>query len=117
MGRDGLVGIDSFDHALDLVIAPDRQLAVEGRGRARRTDRSAGLLVRGDGGRRSGPTARRVVKEVEAGGFPFDGTWCDFEPDSTPAAPALPSDGLGDGPRVLETELTLVPGLHRPHDP
>jgi hypothetical protein len=35
---------------------------------------------------------RRVIPDIEAGAFPFDGSWCDFEPD--PAwvePPALPA--------------------------
>jgi hypothetical protein len=33
----------------------------------------------------------RVIKQVEAGQFPFDGTWVDFEPEPTwPVPTALP---------------------------
>jgi hypothetical protein len=31
---------------------------------------------------------RRVVKLIEAGEFPFDGTWCDFAPDPQWTVPA-----------------------------
>jgi hypothetical protein len=33
---------------------------------------------------------RRVIKQVEAGEFPFDGTWTDFTPDPSWPVPDLP---------------------------
>jgi hypothetical protein len=34
---------------------------------------------------------RRVIKRIEAGEFPFDGTWADFVPDpSWPVLSSLP---------------------------
>ena len=35
----------------------------------------------------------RVVKLIEAGEFPFDGTWCDFRPDPQWTVPAALPDG------------------------
>lgn len=38
---------------------------------------------------------------VEAGAFPFDGTWCDFRPDPAWAVPAELPAGW-DRPRVYQ---------------
>jgi hypothetical protein len=95
--RDGLVGIDSFDHALDLVVSPDRgwrwkdedELA-ERIGLPGYWSAETAAAIRADG--------ETVVEDVEAGRFPFDGTWCDFEPDPTWLAPVLPSVGWDTPP-------------------
>jgi hypothetical protein len=42
---------------------------------------------------------RRVIPVIEAGGFPFDGTWCDFHPDPQWTMPADLPDGW-DRPRA-----------------
>ena len=84
---DGPVaGVDMVDQDLDIVVRAGPQLAVEGRGRVRRaarlpedywvTDEEA---VRAEG--------ERVIELVEAGEFPFDGTWCDFRPPPDWAVP------------------------------
>jgi len=41
---------------------------------------------------------KEVIALVEAGTFPFDGTWCDFRPD--PAWPAIPTDFPAGGDRL-----------------
>jgi hypothetical protein len=91
-----VAGIDTVDYDLDLVIEPDRSwrwkdeqefvdhLAVPD---VYWVDDEAAVRAAGE----------RVVKLVEAGEFPFDGTGCDFRPD--PAWPVLP---------------TLPPGWDRP---
>jgi len=35
----------------------------------------------------------RVIADIEAARFPFDGTWCDFRPDPAWPTPVLPSTG------------------------
>jgi len=43
---------------------------------------------------------RRVIPMIEAGEFPFDGTWCDFRPDPSWTWPdAVPSGW--DRPRAV----------------
>ncbi len=42
----------------------------------------------------------RLLRLVETGAFPFDGTWCDFQPDPSWRTPA-----------------TLPPGWDRPRAP
>ena len=45
--------------------------------------------------------ARAIVPVIEAGAFPFDGTWCDFRPDPQWTIPAPAATGW-DRPRVRE---------------
>jgi hypothetical protein len=85
---DGHVaGVDIVDQDLDIVVAPDRswrwkdeeefleRLAIPEHYWV--ADEAA---VRAEG--------ERVVKLIEAGDFPFDGTWCDFQPDPGWSGPA-----------------------------
>jgi hypothetical protein len=82
--------VDIVDQDLDLVIRPD--LSWEWKDEGEFTERLAfpdhywvtdEQAVRAEG--------RRVVKRIEAGEFPFDGTWVDFSPDPSWAVPtALP---------------------------
>jgi hypothetical protein len=94
---DGVVGIDSYDHALDVIITPDRQWRwkdedelTERIGLPGYWSADAAAAIRADG--------EQVVAAVEAGGFPFDGTWCDFRPDAAWPLPELPSAGWDSGP-------------------
>ncbi|WP_035925372.1 DUF402 domain-containing protein [Pseudofrankia saprophytica] len=94
---DGAVGVDGCDQDLDIWVWPDRgwewkdedeleeRLAFPDRYWVR--DAAA---VRAEG--------ERLIKDVEAGLFPFDGTWHDFRPE--PAWRALP--------------FALTPGWDRP---
>ncbi|GLY94639.1 DUF402 domain-containing protein [Actinoplanes sp. NBRC 103695] len=84
-----LAGVDVIDQDLDVVVRPDRtwewkdedefaeRLAFPDHYWA--TDEQA---IRAEG--------RRVIKIVEAGEFPFDGTWTDFVPDPSWELPELP---------------------------
>ena len=100
--RDGLAGIDSFDHALDVIVSPDRRWQWKD---ADELDERIGLpgywsaqtaaSIRADG--------ERVVEAVEAGWFPFDGTWCDFRPDPDWTIPTLPATGW-DTPPAYRSE-------------
>jgi hypothetical protein len=85
---DGAVaGVDIVDQDLDIWVPPDR------RWRWKDEEEFAERLafpehywvpdeaaVRAEG--------ERVVKVIEAGEFPFDGTWCDFRPDPAWRPPA-----------------------------
>lgn len=84
---DGPVaGVDVIDQDLDVVVRPD--LSWEWKDEDEFTERLAHpehywvhdeAAVRAEG--------RRVVKQIEAGDFPFDGTWTDFQPDPAWTAP------------------------------
>jgi hypothetical protein len=88
----GPARIDLVDHHLDVVVDPDRSWRWKDEDDfARCTDRpgfwtaAQARDIRAEG--------ERVVKEIEAGAFPFDGTHCRFRPDPDWAAPRLPADG------------------------
>lgn len=87
-------GVDVTDHELDLVIDPDRgwQWKDEAEldavtGQPGYWDAAASAGIRAEG--------RRVLDDLAAGGFPFDGSWCDFRPDPAWPVPRLP-DPLPD---------------------
>jgi hypothetical protein len=85
-----LAGIDTVDYDLDLVVAPDRAW------RWKDEDEFAAHLAHPDvywvedeaAVRAEG---ERLVKVIEAGEFPFDGTRADFRPDPEWTVPGLPS--------------------------
>jgi hypothetical protein len=103
--RDGLIGIDSYDHALDVIITPDRRwrwkdedellerIGLPGYWSA---DMAAEIRAHGE----------RVVEAVEAGEFPFDGTWCAFQPDAGWPISTLPPQGWDTAP-VWRTGTSL----------
>jgi hypothetical protein len=89
---DGAVaGVDIVDQDLDVVVAPDRSWTWKDEDEF--TERLAypqhywvadEAAVRAEG--------LRVIKQAEAGEFPFDGTWVDFRPDpSWPVPTELPA--------------------------
>jgi hypothetical protein len=89
---DGPVaGVDVTDQDLDVVAAPDRTW--QWKDEDEFTERLAfpdhywvsdEAAVRAEG--------LRVIKLIEAGEFPFDGTWTDFQPDpSWPVPSSVPS--------------------------
>ena len=92
----GVAGIDVVDQDLDIVVAPDRTWWWKDEAEfAERLALPEHYWVQDEAAVRA--EGRRVVKLIEAGEFPFDGTWTDFVPD-----PAWPV------PR------TLPPGWDRP---
>ncbi|WP_433041367.1 DUF402 domain-containing protein [Dactylosporangium sp. CS-033363] len=93
-----VAGIDTFDHALDIVVPPDRRWRWKDEGeyleRAGHPDywtveQAAAIRAEGE----------RVIEDIEAAAFPFDGTWCDFRPDESWPLPVLPREGW-DRPRA-----------------
>jgi len=89
---DGEVaGVDIVDQDLDILVAPDRSWQWKDEGEF--VERLAipehywvadEAAVRAEGD--------RVVKVIEAGDFPFDGTWCDYRPPPEwTSPPPLPS--------------------------
>jgi hypothetical protein len=83
-----LAGIDTVDWDLDVVIRPDRtwEWKDEEEFTARLAMPDAYWVDDEQRVRRAG---HDVIALVEAGAFPFDGTWCDFRPD--PTWPAISS--------------------------
>ena len=82
-----MAGVDIVDEDLDIVVSPDRAWRWKDEEEFRErlalpehywvSDEAA---VRAEG--------ERVIKEIEAGVFPFDGTWCDWQPPPTWAPPS-----------------------------
>lgn len=92
-------GLDFTDQDLDIVVAPDRSWRWKDEDEF--AERLAfpehywvhdGAAVRAEG--------ERLIPLIEAGKFPFDGTWCDFTPDPDWLAPPDLPPGW-DRPRVL----------------
>ncbi|MEU9671201.1 DUF402 domain-containing protein [Streptomyces bobili] len=83
-------GTDHIDHALDVLIDPDRQTwrwkdddeFADLTGRPGFWDTTQAAHIRAEG--------ERMVALAVAGQFPFDGTWCDFRPDPAWQPSALP---------------------------
>jgi hypothetical protein len=91
-------GVDTVDQDLDILVYPDRvwewkdedELA-ERLGFPEHYWVSDEAAVRTEG--------ERMVRLIEAGAYPFDGTWCDFRPDPAWRVPdTLPADW--DRPRA-----------------
>lgn len=99
---DGAVaGVDSVDHDLDIMVAPDRSWHWKDEDElAGRTAHPAYYWVDDPDAVRA--EGERVAKLIEAGGFPFDGTWCDFRADPAWTVPDELPDGW-DRPRARPT--------------
>jgi hypothetical protein len=108
----GLAGLDTVDWDLDVWIHPDlswewkdEELFV-----ARLAVPDAYWVDDEDRVRRAG---KDVIALVEAGAFPFDGTWCDFQPDPAwpPVSPDLPAGWACPraSPRRQQTHGTAEP--------
>jgi hypothetical protein len=87
-----VAGVDTFDHTLDVVVAPDRtwRWKDESEYLQRVGHPAYWTAAQADDIRAEG---ERVIKDIEAGAFPFDGTWCDFRPGLAWPLPTLPADG------------------------
>jgi predicted RNA-binding protein associated with RNAse of E/G family len=83
-------GIDTIDQDLDIVVEPDRTWRWKDEDEfAERLALPGHYWVRDEAAVRA--EGLRVVKLIEAGEFPFDGTWTDFQPDpSWPVPRELP---------------------------
>ncbi|WP_430788579.1 DUF402 domain-containing protein [Actinoplanes sp. G11-F43] len=90
---DGIAGVDTTDWDLDVVVEPDRSWRWKDEEEfvARLAEPESYWVDDEDRVRRAG---KEVIGLVEAGVFPFDGSWCDFTPD--PSWPPLPA-GLPPG--------------------
>jgi protein associated with RNAse G/E len=84
-------GVDNSDHALDIVVAPDRSWAFKDEDEfAERIGHPwYWTAAEADGIRAE---ADRVIKLVEESRFPFDGTWCGFSAPADWTVPTLPDN-------------------------
>jgi hypothetical protein len=94
-----LAGVDVIDQDLDVVARPDRSWEWKDEEEFRERLAFPGhYWVRDEAA--VWAEGRRVIKLIEAGEFPFDGTWTDFQPDpSWPVLTTVP--GGWDRPPVL----------------
>ncbi|BCJ54707.1 hypothetical protein Asp14428_61820 [Actinoplanes sp. NBRC 14428] len=90
---DGEVaGVDVIDQDLDVVARPDRTWEWKDEDEfAERLAFPEHYWVRDEAAVRA--EGLRVIKQIEAGDFPFDGTWTDFVPDPAWPVPATVPPG------------------------
>ncbi|GIF02932.1 DUF402 domain-containing protein [Actinoplanes siamensis] len=82
-----VAGVDVMDQDLDVVATPDRVWRWKDEDEfAERLALPEHYWVPDPEGVRA--EGRRVIKQIEAGEFPFDGTWTDFRPDPSWPVPA-----------------------------
>jgi hypothetical protein len=92
-------GVDVIDQDLDIVVNPARTWQWKDEEEfTERLAHPAHYWVKDEAAVRA--EGQKVIKQIEAGDFPFDGTWTTFHPD-----PAWP------------TPTTLPPGWNRPAEP
>ena len=94
----GCAGVDTADHALDVMVSPDHswrwkdEEEFEGRiGHPLYWTPAQANQIRA--------TGQRLARSAEAAEFPFDGTWTGFRPDASWTVPGLPAGH--DRPRAL----------------
>jgi hypothetical protein len=97
-GPGRAAGVDTADHALDIRVAPDRSWSWKDEYEFAAKTGAPGYWTAAEAATIRA-TGERLVARIEAGAFPFDGTWCDFRPNPAWGPPARP-DGW-DRPRVL----------------
>lgn len=83
-------GVDTVDHALDVVVAPDRTWRWKDEEAFAAFTGQAGFWTAAQAARIRGE-ALRVGEQVEAGVFPFDGSLSDFRPAPSWPRPTLPA--------------------------
>jgi hypothetical protein len=87
-----LAGVDVTDQDLDIVVTPDRTWQWKDEDEfAERLALPEHYWVPDEAA--VWAEGRRVVKLIEAGEFPFDGTWTDFRPDPSWPVPDAVPDG------------------------
>jgi len=95
----GAAGVDVTDQDLDIWVWPDRTWEWKDDDElAERMDFPDHYWV--PDAEAVWAEGRRVIPMIEAGEFPFDGTWCDFRPDPSWTWPAAVPSGW-DRPRAV----------------
>jgi hypothetical protein len=83
---DGLAGIDTIDHDIDIVVRPDRSWELKDEEQFERQLAYAHYWVDDEAAVRS--ASAEAIALIESGEFPFDGSWKDFRPDPLWTVPA-----------------------------
>jgi hypothetical protein len=94
----GCAGVDTADHALEVVVTPDRSWRWKGEDEfeARIGHPLYWTAAQANQIRAAG---QRLARAAEAAEFPFDGAWTGFRPDASWTVPGLPAGH--DRPRAL----------------
>lgn len=83
-------GVDVIDQDLDIVVRPDRSWQWKDEEEfGERLSHPDHYWVRDEA--TVWAEGRRVIEMIEAGKFPFDGTWTDFQPDPWPVLTTVPA--------------------------
>ncbi len=93
-------GIDIVDHHLDIVVSPDRCWQWKDEEDFAASTDQPGFWT-ADKAQEIRAEGERILKEIEAGVFPFDGTWCGFAPDPDWPRPILPDDLAAHGEKHI----------------
>jgi protein associated with RNAse G/E len=100
--------IDVIDHELDIVVDPDgvwrwkdEESFVSKIGHPAYWSHKEASAIRAEG--------ERATRLIEAGAYPFDGSWCDFSPPKTWDLPELPQP-----PRIRADMVKAPPGGGEP---
>jgi hypothetical protein len=107
-----VAGIDTVDQDLDIVAAPDRTWQWKDE-----DEFAERLALPSTTGCRRGRCVGRgpaVIKLIEAGEFPFDGTWTDFVP-TRPGRSRVPLPQAGRRPSASSYTPRAWPVLARAH--
>jgi hypothetical protein len=96
--RSGLVGLDTIDYDLDVIVRPDLRWAWKDEEEfAERLGHPDAYWVPDEAAVRA--EGERLIKSAEAGEFPFDGTMLDYRPDPAWSVPTTMPAGW-DRPRA-----------------
>lgn len=107
---DGAVaGVDTVDQDLDIVVTTDRSWQWKDEDEfAERLAHRRHYWVPDEAAVRA--EGQRVIKVIEAGDFPFDGTWCDFRPDPAWSTPTALPAGWDRPPAAPPVAAHHLPG-------
>ena len=92
--------VDRVDGVLDLLVYPDRTWEWLDEDEAEAAVAAGRLTAEHIESMRT--EGERMIALAESGAFPFDGTWCDFQPESNWSLPAIPS-GIDTGVPALDS--------------
>lgn len=87
--RRSAIGVDTNDHALDIVVEPDMTWSWKDADELDRRGETGTYFP--DFVTRVHEEGRRALVDLEARAFPYDGTWVEWEPEATWDIPALPA--------------------------
>ncbi len=106
------IGVDTNDHALDVVVAPD--LSWAWKDAEELEQRAQGGIYFPDFAARVRQEAERAIQALEARRSPFTGEWVEWRPPADWPLPALPPDWDREPPALWSDRLTAYADAPRP---